>query len=98
MLEELSLGRRASRPDFRRGFVLLYMYIFVRTIWYFISGPYARWRPWRRVPFPGPETALASTIGGGAEDESSAEKLRPLEAVKALLRLFNHLHEDSTTW
>jgi hypothetical protein len=45
------------------------------------------------MPFPGPETALASTIDSGAEGQVVREKLRLLEAVKALLRLFNQLHE-----
>jgi len=54
-------------------------------------------RPKRRMPFPEPETALASTIDAGPEGQVLREKLRLLDSVKALLRLFNHLHEESTT-
>jgi len=57
--------------------------------------------PWLRVPaipFPGAETAIASTIASSTAQRSSASKQRYPEARQGLLRLFNDLHQDSTTY
>jgi hypothetical protein len=52
-----------------------------------------------RMPFPEPETALASTIGAVAgEIVVRDSEARPLEPAKCLRRFFNHLHEGSTTY
>jgi hypothetical protein len=56
-------------------------------------------RSLRRIPFAGPTTALAATIDSADEEwVSDAAKRRALELARAVLRLFNHLHEDSTTY
>ena len=50
------------------------------------------------MPFPGPETALAATIGAGDDEYFvHCKKARP-GASRAQLRLFNDFHEDSTTY
>ena len=50
------------------------------------------------MAFAGPETALPATNGIATAQSSSAGKLRVLQPRRALLRLFNHLHQDSTTY
>jgi len=57
------------------------------------------------MPFPEPETALASTIGCEDEAEVIREKIVRLRACytppttfQSLTRRLNNLHQDSTTY
>ncbi len=57
-------------------------------------------RSLRRMHFAGPETPLAAAIDCVDEETIRRDKTkrRALELAKALLLLFNHLHEDATTY
>jgi hypothetical protein len=49
------------------------------------------------MPFAEPETALPATINPETNPEIHAEKIAPLQPSSAVLRIINHLHEDSIT-
>jgi hypothetical protein len=57
-----------------------------------------RFRAFFRMPFAGPETAMASTVGCGVDSEANNFVALVLRPARRSLRLFNHLHEDSTTY
>lgn len=50
------------------------------------------------MPFPGPETALPSTIDLAVTLSIIRRETRLYQPANRLQRLFNHLHEDSTTY
>jgi hypothetical protein len=50
------------------------------------------------MPFLAPETPLAATIAAEAEETITAQEIMRPVASKPLLRIFNNLHEGSTTY
>jgi len=49
------------------------------------------------MPFPGAETALASTTGAALMESISRNEFRAPAASNRVLRIFNDLHGNSTT-
>jgi len=80
-----------------------YMYNLVRTIQYILQVKLppplhiATWLP-PRMPFPEAETALASTISPRSALIIIQDGFRAPAPPKRVLRIFNHLHEGSTTY